>query len=101
MAGRIEQMEATLWSCRVHALGGDLADVREFPFGEPKDALGIVGAGDLLCHPGLVVADIGPAEYIGEHRVLEKLAGEIDGARRLIGIDDHGFPVSCDLGPTV
>ena len=32
---------------------------------------------------------------------LKEFAGEIDGARRLVGIDSNGLPVGCDLGTTV
>src|SRR5260370_41436925 len=75
---------------------------RDFPdiaLGEPKDALGVVGARDLLGVPCLVVADIGPAEDVVEHRVLEEFAGEIDGPSGLVGVGDDSLAVGLDLMP--
>ena len=97
MADRVHQMEPSLRSRRVLRLVGDLGDVGEIALGEPQDALGIVGARDLLGVPRLVVADIGPAEDVVEHRVLEEFAGEIDGAGGLVGVDDDGLAVGLDL----
>ena len=48
-------------------------------------------------HPGLVVADVGPAEAVLEHRLLEELAAEVDRARGLVGIDRRW---SCRPGST-
>src|SRR6185312_17509706 len=60
-------------------------------------ALGIVGAGDLLAQIGLVVARVIPAEAVLERRLLEEGAGEIDGARHLVAVDDDGLAVGLDL----
>src|SRR5215469_5705225 len=101
MADRTHQMKAALWPLRVHRLIGDLGDLREFLLGEPENALGIVGARDLLGHPGLIVADIGPAETILEHAILKEFSSEIDGPGGLVGIDDHGLAVGFDLVPAI
>ena len=94
-------MEAPLRPRRVHRLVSHLADFGKLALGEPQDAFGIVGAGDLLRHPRLVVAHVGPAEDVVEHRVLEELAAEIDCARGLVRIDDHGLAVGCHLGAAI
>jgi hypothetical protein len=62
----------------------DLADLRKILLCKPKNAFGVVGAGDLLCHPRLVVARVCPAEHVLEHRILEEFPGEIDGARGFV-----------------
>jgi hypothetical protein len=86
-------MEPPLRSRRVHCLVGDLGDLGEVSLAQPEDAFGVVGARDLLGEKSLVVADVGPAEDVVEHRVLEELSGEIDGARGLVGIDDDSLAV--------
>ena len=101
MADRVQKVEAAFRTLRVLRLVGDLGDFREIALGEPKYALGIVGARDLVGHPGLVIADIGPAETILEHAILEEFTGEIDRLGGLVGIDGDGFPVRLHLGPTV
>src|SRR5207248_1919377 len=101
MADAIEQMKAALWSLRVHRLVRDLGDLGEVALGQPQDAFGIVRAGDLLGKPRLVVADIGPAEDVVEHAVLEEFAGEIDRLRGLVGVDHDGLAVGLDLAPAV
>src|SRR3981189_3483947 len=101
MADRIHQMEPPLRPRRVLRLVGDLGNFGEITLAERENTLGIVGARDLLGKPRLVVADVGPAEDVVEHGVLEEFAGEIDGARSLVGIDNDGLAVGLDLAPAI
>src|SRR6516164_1377085 len=98
MTDGVEQMKTPLRPRRVHRLVRDFTDIGKLALGEPQDAFGIVGAGDLLRHPCFVVADVGPAQRVVEHRVLEEFSAEIHRTRGLVGIDDHGLAVGRHLG---
>src|SRR5262249_43059008 len=101
MADRAHNMEPSLRTHGILRLVGDLGDLREVALAEPQDALRIIGARDLLGEPGLVVADIGPAEHIVKHRIAEEFAGKIDRACSLGRIDHHRLPIGLDLVPTI
>ena len=97
MAPAVEQMEAAFRALRVHRLAGDFGNLRKIALGDPQDALCVVGAGDLLAQPGLVIVDVGPTERILEHGLLEEFAREVDGPGRLVGIEHHRLAVGLDL----
>src|SRR5262245_24657019 len=84
MRDAVQQMKSALRPLRIQRLISYLGYVWKLVLGEPEDALGVVGARDLLGHPGLVVADIGPAEAVLEHAILEQLAGIIEGVGGLV-----------------
>ena len=94
-------MKPPLRARRVLRLVGDFGDFGEVTLGEPENTLGIVGARDLLGVPRLVVADIGPAEHVVDHRVLEEFAGEFNGVSGLVGINDDSLAIGLDLMPAI
>src|ERR1700712_434616 len=102
MAPGGEDMKAlaggTFWVLR---LAGHLADVRKILLGDVKNTFGVVGAGNLFGQVGFVVADVGPAEDVLEHRLLIELAAEVDRASGFGGIDGDRLAVGIDLAGAV
>ncbi len=98
---RIQKVEPALGPLRIHRVVGDLGDLGEIALADHQDRRRVVGAGDLLAEERLVVAHVGPAEHVLEHRLLVEAAAEIDGLGRLVGVDEHGLAVLVDLATAV